>query len=442
LLQALERARTANPALAKDLDASSWQTAYSSASAAVDSLRNDGTLLSDADSRLDALLSATLVISTSATSAIDRLLVARVDGQKNKRNVIFACALLLMVPALYLLLGFYLSNARGLEALVVRLERLADGDLSVNYPARGSDEIGMLINALNASRAQLQTLIVQIRSSTDQINGAADQITSANDGLSDRVTAQSHTVRETADAIREVASKVQGNLEHSVDANRCAEDAFRVATRGNDVVNEVVTTMQTITSSSRRIGDIIGVIDEIAFQTNLLALNAAVEAARAGEQGRGFAVVASEVRNLAQRSASAAHEIKKLIGDSIDDVDRGARLVGSAGETMREILGSVQRVSELMGAIALDSRQQSDDIAKLNAAMTNINAGADANAHLVDETAMVSISLREQVAKLVESVRHFSFRNKQDASQLRAGWRTPSIIAAAAPPAQDIDRAA
>jgi methyl-accepting chemotaxis protein len=424
MAQALDRARAANHTLANELDSTAWQAAYSSALAAANALRNDGVIMADVDAKLDSLSAATLTVSGAGVKTLDHLLATRVDGLRDKRNLVFALAVLLMVPALYLLLGFYLSNARGLEALVVRLERLADGDLSVNYPARGSDEIGMLINALNASRAQLQTLIVQIRSSTDQINGAADRITTANDGLSDRVTTQSHIVRETADAIREVANKVQGNLEHSVDANRCAEDAFRVATRGNDVVNQVVTTMETITSSSRRIGDIIGVIDEIAFQTNLLALNAAVEAARAGEQGRGFAVVATEVRNLAQRSASAAHEIKKLIGDSIDDVDRGANLVASAGETMREILGSVQRVSELMRAIALDSRTQSDDIARLNTAMTNINASAGANAQLVDETALVSSSLREQVARLVESVRHFSFRNKQDADRLRVGWRS------------------
>jgi methyl-accepting chemotaxis protein len=218
-------------------------------------------------------------------------------------------------------------------------------------------------------------------------------------------------VRQTAEALREVADKIDHNLSNADDANRCAELARDVATRGNQVVGEVVTTMSTITQSSRSIGTIIGVINEIAFQTNLLALNAAVEAARAGEQGRGFAVVASEVRALAQRSATAANEIKKLIDASLEDVNRGASLVGGAGDTMKDILTSVVRVSSLMGEIAAASRTQSKDIARLNQAIDQIDHGARDTTLMVEQTRDVSDNLRAQVERLVESVRHFSYRN-------------------------------
>jgi methyl-accepting chemotaxis protein len=203
-----------------------------------------------------------------------------------------------------------------------------------------------------------------------------------------------------------------------MNANRLAEAAQGTATRGNEVVSQVIATMHTINGSSRKIGDIIGVIDEIAFQTNLLALNAAVEAARAGEQGRGFAVVASEVRNLAQRSAAAANEIKKLIGASLEDVSKGATLVSGAGTTMSEILASVTRVSQIMKEIAVASREQSEDICTLNKAIERIDGDTQQNAARVEQTAAVAASLREQVVNLMAAVDTFSLGDEAPSARL------------------------
>jgi methyl-accepting chemotaxis protein len=237
-------------------------------------------------------------------------------------------------------------------------------------------------------------------------------------------------VRETADSAQQVAVVVQRNLDNALNANRLAEDAHGTASRGNEAVNKVVTTMTAITGSSHRIGDIIGVIDEIAFQTNLLALNAAVEAARAGEQGRGFAVVASEVRNLAQRSASAADEIKKLITASIEDVERGAALVASAGTTMSEILDSVTRVSGIMKEIALASRSQTDDIGTLNKAIERIDEDTQQNAARVEQTAAVAASLRDQVSHLLDAVGNFSIGDAHVAASQSPPPRREAVRAA------------
>jgi len=204
---------------------------------------------------------------------------------------------------------------------------------------------------------------------------------------------------------------VQRNLDNALQGERLAAQAHGTATRGNEVVGEVVTTMQAITGSSRRIGDIIGVIDEIAFQTNLLALNAAVEAARAGEQGRGFAVVASEVRNLAQRSATAANEVKNLVGASLDDVARGAKLVEGAGATMKEILSAVERVTGIMKEIGAASRAQNDDIGRLNQSIHQIDSDTQQNSERVEQTASVARSLRAQVRALLEVVSAFTLSN-------------------------------
>lgn len=294
------------------------------------------------------------------------------------------------------------------------MRKLAQGDLTTNYPARGRDEIGLLIEAFNASRSQLHALVQRIREVSDAMERAGQEIVSANEELAQRESSQSAAIRETSDSAQHVKGNVQRNLDNALNGDRLAEDARGVASRGNQAVSQVVATMQAITGSSRKIGDIIGVIDEIAFQTNLLALNAAVEAARAGEQGRGFAVVASEVRNLAQRSASAANEIKKLIGASLEDVAKGAALVNGAGNTMQEILSSVQRVSQIMKEIALASRTQSDDIVRLNHAIDRIDGDTQQNAARVEQTAAVAESLRDQVDALLDAVGSFTLGNETD----------------------------
>jgi methyl-accepting chemotaxis protein len=312
------------------------------------------------------------------------------------------------------------------------MRKLAEGDLTTNFPARGSDEIAQLIDSFNVSRSQLQALVHRIREVTTHIDNAGQQIAVANDELAQRESSQSAAVRVTADRAQQVQDNVQRNLDNALNGERLAQDARGVASRGNQAVDQVVRTMQAITGSSRKIGDIIGVIDDIAFQTNLLALNAAVEAARAGEQGRGFAVVASEVRNLAQRSATAANEIKKLIGASLENVEKGAALVDGAGNTMQEILSSVQRVSQIMQEIAVASRNQTDDIAQLHQAIDRIDGDTQQNAARVEQTAAVAQSLRDQVGTLLSAVGMFTLNHESTDSH-----RTPASVPQWAPPASE-----
>jgi len=344
-----------------------------------------------------------------------------------RRNVLLAVVVLGLIVALYLTASFYIANVRGFQALMTRMRKLAEGDLTTSYPARGTDEIAQLINAFNVSRGRLQSLVQRIREVSGEIDDAGRQIASSNDDLAEREASQSAAVRLTAERAQQVQDNVQRNLDNALHGERVSNEARGVAARGNQAVHQVVQTMQAITGSSRKIGDIIGVIDDIAFQTNLLALNAAVEAARAGEQGRGFAVVASEVRNLAQRSASAAHEIKKLIGASLEDVEKGAALVTGAGDTMKEILSSVQSVSHIMQEIAMASRTQSDDIAQLHEAIDRIDADTQQNAARVQQTAAIAWSLRSEVESLLEAVGMFTLST--DEAHPRSGAVPPAAAA-------------
>ncbi|MFI4914106.1 MAG: methyl-accepting chemotaxis protein [Steroidobacterales bacterium] len=312
-------------------------------------------------------------------------------------NLMLAAALLWLVGSGYCLVSFWLSTRRGLGGISARLGKISATNAASSFPARGRDEIGVLINALNS----LQQVVGGIRTSAGKISGSGEQLVSLNHDLTENQQQHSHAVDETADNIKQISGKVQTNRDNARHASHCAEEAFAVATRGKDTVDRVVGTMQTITGSSRRIGDIIGVIDEIAFQTNLLALNASVEAARAGEQGRGFAVVAAEVRNLAQRAAAAASEIKKLINTSLEDVDRGASLVASAGGTMNEILHSVSKVSEIMSKISDASDTQAEDIARINQAVERIDRGAASSTDLIGQTALIAEALHEEVRFLL-----------------------------------------
>ena len=402
---AIARAINANKGLAaqlnmKDINASG-EKLESMSPAAIDA---------DSAKKIETeMWQAVSLMQQKATTQLDMLLGNRIAHASQKIAVIGIIAFLLFAPALYLLLCFYISNNSGFGAMVIRMKKLAQGDLSLNYPAQGVDEISELINALNDSRGQLQNLIANIRKSADNIDRAGQQIGSVNNKVRQQQVSQSETVKQTAQNVSEISHKVQLNLDNAVDANRCAEVAFNVASRGNEVVAQVVTTMQTITTSSNRIGDIIGVIDDIAFQTNLLALNAAVEAARAGEQGAGFAVVATEVRNLAQRSSTAASEIKKLISHSLDNVNRGATLVTTAGNTMHEILQSVRRVSELMSHISTASKTQAEDIGRLNEAVAKIDQDSLRSVALVKDTSTAMSTLDTEVGNLLESVSYFTF---------------------------------
>ncbi len=353
---------------------------------------------------------ATMGLSTNAIGKVDELLDIRIASQKARilwLSVLTAACLLVCA---YVFTAFHLSNKLGFGALVTRIEKLASGDLTVNYPARGRDEIGVMIDAFNASRDRLQKIVVRIREASDTIGVAGSEIASANDDLARRGSEQAAVVSESADNVARVAGQVATTLTAANQAQTQSGNALKAVANGKAAVDEVVATMERITGSSRRIG----VIDEIAFQTNLLALNAAVEAARAGEHGRGFAVVASEVRDLAQRCSTAASEIKQLITASTQDVRQGATQVETAGKGMTAILQSVEQVSGIISRIAEASRAQADDMIKMKSAIQHIDADTQQNAALVEQTAAVSISLRSEVEQLLESVKSFTLGHHQE----------------------------
>ncbi|MGO4475584.1 methyl-accepting chemotaxis protein [Massilia sp. 2TAF26] len=284
--------------------------------------------------------------------------------------------------------------------------RIAGGDLGTEVIVREGDR-DSLMAAMKAMRDALAGIVTQVRSGTDLIATASSQIASGNLDLSSRTEEQASSLEETAASMEELTSTVKQSAENARQASQLAESAAGVADRGGEVVARVVDTMEAIKTSSNKIVDIIGVIDGIAFQTNILALNAAVEAARAGEQGRGFAVVAGEVRNLAQRSAQAAKEIKELIGDSVEKVGDGATLVLDAGATMQEIVASVNRVSSMIGAISSATREQGTGIEHINQAIAQMDQVTQQNASLVEEAAAASEAMQEQAAKLARTVSVF-----------------------------------
>ncbi len=287
-------------------------------------------------------------------------------------------------------------------------QRVATGDLTSNVQARSTDETGQLMLALKDMNESLKKIVGEVRSGTEAIGSGTKQIASGNADLSQRTEEQASSLEETASSMEELTSTVKQNAENAKQANQLAMGASTVAVKGGQVVSEVVSTMSSINESSKKIVDIIGVIDGIAFQTNILALNAAVEAARAGEQGRGFAVVASEVRNLAQRSAAAAKEIKTLIGDSVDKVGAGTKLVDEAGKTMEEIVNSVKRVTDIMSEITAASQEQSAGIEQVNQAITQMDEVTQQNAALVEEAAAAAESLEEQAQNLQAAVAIFN----------------------------------
>ncbi|MDQ1814508.1 methyl-accepting chemotaxis protein [Massilia sp. CCM 9210] len=313
-----------------------------------------------------------------------------------------------------------------------------NGDLTRRMPVESSDEVGELAEAFNRFVSSLNLTISQVRGSTETIAAASSEIAAGNMDLSGRTEAQASSLEETAAAMEQMTSTVKQNAENASQANQLVVSASTHAVKGGEVVGQVVSTMGSITDSSRKIVDIIGVIDGIAFQTNILALNAAVEAARAGEQGRGFAVVASEVRNLAQRSASAAREIKTLIDDSVQKVDAGSRLVDEAGVTMHQIVTSVQQVADLMSEIAAASFEQSQGIGQINHSISAMDDATQQNAALVEEAAAAAKSLQDQAANLASVVSVFKLDESATppaarAAPIRPVPATRSVARAPAP---------
>ncbi|WP_235923072.1 methyl-accepting chemotaxis protein [Rugamonas aquatica] len=296
--------------------------------------------------------------------------------------------------------------------------RIAAGDLTVSVDTRSGDQHSML-HAMKLMRDALAGIVGEVRSGTETIASASSQIASGNQDLSARTEQQASALEETASSMEELTSAVRQNNDNARQANQLAQSASAVAQQGGTVVSQVVDTMGAINDSSRKIVDIIAVIDGIAFQTNILALNAAVEAARAGEQGRGFAVVATEVRNLAQRSASAAKEIKELIGNSVEKVEIGSRLVEQAGQTMSEVVASVRRVTDIMADISSAGDEQSAGIEQINQAVSEMDTVTQQNAALVEEAAAAAEAMQQQAANLERVVSIFQIDAQSRAAVLR-----------------------
>jgi methyl-accepting chemotaxis protein len=357
-------------------------------------------------------------------SGINALIQLQLDVAKNEYEqsqrtyhlVLTGCiAAVLFGLALATLIGMWLIRAisRPLNAAVKIADGIAAGDLTQRIEVRSSDETGRLMQALKGMNDSLGRIVGEVRVGTDTIATASSQIAAGNLDLSSRTEEQASALEETASSMEELTSTVKQNGDNARQANQLAASASEVALKGGAVVSQVVGTMGSINESAKKIVDIIGVIDGIAFQTNILALNAAVEAARAGEQGRGFAVVASEVRSLAQRSAAAAKEIKTLIGDSVEKVDAGSKLVNEAGTTMDEIVASVKRVTDIMSEITAASREQEAGIGQINQAIAEMDTVTQQNAALVEEAAAAAESLQDQAGNLAEVVSIFKLDGMQ-----------------------------
>ena len=322
---------------------------------------------------------------------------------------------------------------RPIREAVQLAETVASGDLTHRIDATARDETGALLRALRHMNDSLVQIVTEVRGGTDTIAGASGEIAAGNLDLSSRTEQQAASLEETAASMEQLTGTVRQNADNARQANQLAITASNVAIEGGSVVGQVITTMGSINESSRKIVHIIGVIDGIAFQTNILALNAAVEAARAGEQGRGFAVVASEVRNLAQRSAAAAKEIKVLIGDSVDKVDLGAKLVDQAGATMEQVVESIRRVTDIMAEITHATHEQTGGIEQVNQSIGLMDEATQQNAALVEESAAAATSMQEQAAKLAQVVGVFKLDTQAVA---RAAPKAAPVRAIAARPQQ------
>jgi methyl-accepting chemotaxis protein len=370
------------------------------------------------DEAKEYLLSTALPAQQALLDALDRLrdyyvaetktilAETKVDFEQGRTIMIVVS---LSAGLLCIVLGYIIT--RSITGPINNAVRVADqvalGDLTAKFATEQKDEIGKLMSALQTMVLSLQKVIQEVKSASDQIAVASSQIANGNADLSARTESQASSLQQTAASVEQLSSTVKQNAESTVTATKLASDASSDATRGNDVVNQVVGTMNQIQDSSKKIAEITAVIDGIAFQTNILALNAAVEAARAGDQGRGFAVVASEVRTLAQRSSQAAKEIKGLIEDSVQKVNAGNELANTAGKTMTELLSSVSRVTSVLNEISNATQEQAGGIEQVNAAVAQLDQTTQQNAALVEESAAAAASLRDQASSLTTTVAQF-----------------------------------
>ncbi|WP_295760746.1 methyl-accepting chemotaxis protein [Undibacterium sp.] len=361
-------------------------------------------------SQFSSAIDAQFALNAVALSELEDMLNQRVARLSNIATLLSVSVFLLTVLAaivgILITCGILKQLGGEPEYAAAIVDQIAGGDLSVDIVIKPDDQSSLLF-AMHTMRDHLASIVGNVRAGTDTIATASGQIAAGNLDLSARTESQASSLQQTAASMEQLTATVKQNADSALQANQLAASATAVALKGGAVVAQVVDTMRDINASSGKISDIIGVIDGIAFQTNILALNAAVEAARAGEQGRGFAVVASEVRNLAQRSAAAAKEIKQLIGDSVDKVDTGSKLVGQAGVTMQEVVASIQSVADIMGEITAASHEQSQGIAEVNLAISLMDDATQQNSALVEEAAAASQSLQDQASHLAQVVSVF-----------------------------------
>ncbi len=341
---------------------------------------------------------------------------------------------------LFLLYSIFSNIITSMRQAVQISDGVAHGDLTQDIRATGRDEVAQLMDALERMQQGLVRVVSTVREGSDSVATASAEIAQGNQDLSARTESQAGALEETAASMEQLSSTVRQNADNARQANQLAQSASSVATQGGQVMAQVVQTMEGISDSSKKIADIINVIDGIAFQTNILALNAAVEAARAGEQGRGFAVVAGEVRNLAGRAAEAAKEIKLLITESVNRVDAGTQLVGRAGSTMEEVVTSIRRVTDIMGEISAASSEQSSGVSQVGEAVTQMDQATQQNAALVEEMAAAASSLRGQAQELVQAVAVFKLH--PDASSVVQGLDKPAPVAQARPAPAPVARPA
>ncbi|WP_428419877.1 methyl-accepting chemotaxis protein [Methylibium sp.] len=332
------------------------------------------------------------------------------------------------------------STTRPLAEATAIARAVAAGDLAMEFEAKGKNETGVLLGALHDMKTRLAAIVADVRRNAESVATASAQIAQGNNELSARTEEQASALEQTAASMEELSSTVKQNADNAQQGNQLAMGASTVAIKGGQVVGQVVDTMKGINDSSKKIVDIISVIDSIAFQTNILALNAAVEAARAGEQGRGFAVVASEVRSLAQRSADAAKEIKGLITASVERVEQGSALVDQAGTSMSEVVASIRRVTDLMGEISSASKEQSAGVAQVGEAVTQMDQATQQNASLVEESAVAAESLKAQAQQLVRAVAVFKLAKGDTGGQSLPSPARLALSAPAAAPAAPLER--
>lgn len=360
------------------------------------------------------------------------------DNHRSYRQAIWILVGVLIVVLTIIFVawvGITRTVIRPLYSLMESIRHIASGDLVKPIEIHGSNEMGQLADALRYMQGELARTVGEVRGGAEAIYSGASEIATGNNDLSSRTEQQAASLEETAASMEQLTATVKQNAENARQASNLALNASETAQKGGKVVDNVVQTMRDITTSSQKIADIISVIDGIAFQTNILALNAAVEAARAGEQGRGFAVVAGEVRNLAQRSAQAAREIKSLIGDSVNRVGVGSALVEGAGETMAEIVNAVTRVTDIMGEIASASDEQSRGIDQVGLAVAEMDRVTQQNASLVEESAAAAGALEEQASRLTQAVAVFRIQQAQQAAPRPAPVSTAVVSATARKPA-------